>query len=335
MTPKRPSSRLYLVLALAIAVAALLWSVQDIDWKEFLTALKRTRLDVLGLVFLLFSIWFVIRALRWQVQLGAEKPIPVLTVFWGNMVGYLGNTVLPARAGELIRSAMIGRKAGISSSYVLATVLTERIIDVPALALASVLALMALPNVPTWVIEGTQVAAVVGVAGTIGIFVTPFMEKWIKGIVEPILARLPIPGHIGGKLVSLLEEFLYGMRALHRPRRALEFAALTFVIWLLEAYIVILLATALDQALTLPESLLLLAALGFSSAIPSTPGYLGIYQAVFVGLLPVLAGYTKENALAFSIIFQVITLFCVVVWGLLGLWRMTSGTEKIPAPQPD
>ncbi len=65
----------------------------------------------------------------------SEARVPVLSVFWANMVGYLGNAYLPARAGELMRSALLGQKMGLGTSFVLATALSERILDAVTLVL--------------------------------------------------------------------------------------------------------------------------------------------------------------------------------------------------------
>jgi hypothetical protein len=50
--------------------------------------------------------------------------------------------------------------------------------------------------------------------------------------------------------------------------------------------------------------MLLLAGMGFASALPSTPGLVGIYQFVYVGVLT-LFGIGRDAALAFSLVSQV------------------------------
>ncbi|MCZ2097626.1 MAG: flippase-like domain-containing protein, partial [Anaerolineae bacterium] len=73
--------------------------------------------------------------------------------------------------------------------------------------------------------------------------------------------------------------------------------------------------------LSAPQALLLLAALGLSSAIPSTPGYVGIYQFVAVTVL-VPFGLTQDEALVYIIAFQLVTYVGVTIWGAVGLWRL-------------
>jgi hypothetical protein len=65
----------------------------------------------------------------------------------------------------------------------------------------------------------------------------------------------------------------------------------------------------------------LLAALGLSSALPSTPGYVGVYQFVAVSVLTPF-GFTQSQALVFILAYQAVNYAVICVWGLLGLWRL-------------
>jgi uncharacterized membrane protein YbhN (UPF0104 family) len=93
------------------------------------------------------------------------------------------------------------------------------------------------------------------------------------------------------------------------------------MIWLMDSLVAISVAWALNLGLTLPKALLLLAALGLSSAAPSTPGYLGIYQFVATTILIPL-GFSRGEALAFIITFQATIYSAVIVWGSTGFWRL-------------
>ncbi len=61
--------------------------------------------------------------------------------------------------------------------------------------------------------------------------------------------------------------------------------------------------------------------MGLSSAIPSTPGYVGVYQFVAVTVL-VPFGFPRADALACSLVLQVMNDAVVTFWGLLGLWQL-------------
>src|SRR5207249_27914 len=123
--------------------------------------------------------------------------------FWATVVGYLGNNFLPARAGELIRSVMIGRRANINKSYVLATALTERIMDVVALVLISLVALISLEGLPGWLHTAAQVMAMLGVVGVVGLFAARRLEHLLKHA----LTRLLPAGASRTRVIDLLEQF--------------------------------------------------------------------------------------------------------------------------------
>lgn len=76
-----------------------------------------------------------LRSLRWHQVVRRERAFAFSNTFYATAIGYLGNNILPARAGELVRSVVLGLSAGIRKSLVLATALTERIIDAGILLL--------------------------------------------------------------------------------------------------------------------------------------------------------------------------------------------------------
>jgi len=298
-----------------LASLLLYLALRGVDWKAFLETLRQGRYNLLPLVFLFSSVNYFIRAMRWRVLLSAERPIHPLTVFWANMAGYLGNSFLPARAGELLRTAALSNKTGINASFVLATALTERLLDVIALALISALALLSLPGISSPFASALQGMAALGVVGILVVLLAPHFSSFFLRL----LAIFPLPTAWRPRLENLLLRFLDGMRSLQNPGRALSFIALTGIIWLADGLGSMLGAYMLRLQLSLPQALLLLAGMGLSSAIPSTPGYVGVYQFVAVTVLTPF-GYSKSDALAYILVAQALNYGVVAFWGLPGLW---------------
>ena len=116
----RPRQSLWLVL-LTIAVSGLFLylAARNVSWEEILTAFRTFQPEFLVILFLISSIAMFLRGLRWGVLLSAKKIISPFVMFFSTAVGYLGNTFLPARAGELIRSVMLGKKEKINIYEVL------------------------------------------------------------------------------------------------------------------------------------------------------------------------------------------------------------------------
>jgi glycosyltransferase 2 family protein len=319
----RVTSRVSLVFTLLLAGVFLWLAFRGVDWAEMLVTARKTRLTYLLLAIVTITASFYLRGVRWGLLIDAVQATP-LTMFWGIAVGYLGNAFLPARAGEIIRAMLIGRCVGVSRSYVLATAIAERIMDVMALVTLSMILLSLLDGVPTWILAATQAMTFVGLIAMIALLAVPRLKRLFDGMLD----MLPVPDRLRPRASTLLEHFLLGLRSFQRPRRALGFTALTAAIWLLEAMVVVEMAWALDLRLGLSAALLLLTALGLAATVPSTPGVVGIYQFVAVTVLA-LFGLSQAQALVYIIGFQLVVYFTTTVWGLLGLWRLNASVRSL------
>ena len=265
--------------------------------------------------FTVFS--FFLRALRWRILLNAEAHFSVGTVFWANSAGYLGNNFLPARAGEVIRSLLISSRSTLSKTYVLTTALGERLMDAIALVLWSSLALMGVNPKPQWMAGVSGTMAVIAGAGAVAIMVLPHTG----GLLETVLRRMPLPVRLRSILLRLAEQILQGLRAFHSWRRFAGFVGLTVIVWMSDSLCAIAAARALGITLSFRVAVLLLAALGLSSALPSTPGYVGIYQFVAESVLTPF-GISRDAALAFILVLQALGYAVVLVFGLTALYKL-------------
>ncbi len=317
-TPTRkPVNRLYLALAILLAGVLLFLALRDVSWAEMLEALKHARLEYYALTILLGASTIFFRGMRWGVLLSAQKKINALTMFWATAIGYLGNTLLPARAGEVIRSVMLGAKADISKSYVFATAITERILDVIILVMIGVFSIPTIGGLPDSMDNALRIMGILGVIAVLMLFLAPRFS----GLIHRFMNWLPLPEKIKHPLLNFLDEFLLGAQAFQNPGRAAGFLGYSALIWFLDATGTIMMSYALNLHFNYAQGLILLLAIGLSSAIPSTPGYVGIYQYVGVTLLP-LYGITRSQALTYILLFQLAGVINILMWGFLGLRQM-------------
>jgi len=318
------TSRLVTLAALFMAAFFLYLALRDLDWATFWQTLIHGQYQYLALTIPVSSANYFLRSLRWGFLVRSEKKIPHLSVFWANMVGYMGNSFLPARAGEVLRSVAISRNFGLSTSFTLATALTERVMDVVALVIISSLSLLYLNLLSTSFSAAIQGVALLGVIGLIIVLCSPLLENHLLYILK----HLPLPQGWIEKIANQLSLFLQGMRTLQNGKRMASFLALTILIWLIDGYAMVIGANLVSSVLTLPQSLVFLSGLGLSSAIPSTPGYVGVYQFVAVSIL-VPFGFTKSSAVALILISQVANYLIVGFWGLIGLWMLKTNQSGL------
>jgi uncharacterized membrane protein YbhN (UPF0104 family) len=312
------------MLSVPLAAVLLYLSLRGVDWKGVWRTIAGARWGFLAAGCGCSCFSFFMRSLRWRILLNAEARLSVGTVFSATMAGYLGNTFLPARAGELVRTLAIGARSSLSKTYILTTALSERLMDAIALVLWSSLILLGTEAKPRWMVDLSRTTALVAGAGALAIALLPHMEG---------LCRNRLPRFAG--------QVLLGVRAFHNLGRLLGFTALTVAIWMTDAFGVMLGAYGLHLHFSFTVAMLLLTGLGLGSALPSTPGYVGIYQFVAVTVLTPF-GIGRDAALAYILVAQASAYVVTLALGLPSLYWATasppctsSGSpDRTPAPSP-
>jgi len=310
----------YWTLSILVSGVLLYYSLRGVDWPRVWQIVAGTRWEYLLAAAGTTSVSFFLRAVRWRILLNAEARLGVATVFWANMAGYLGNSFLPARAGEVIRSLLISSRSSLSKTYVLTTALSERLMDVIALVLWSSIVLLGVKPKPRWLAEASGTVAVIAAAGAIAILILPHTGD----LLAKVLGAIPMPAGIRARLLALAEQVLLGMRAFHHWGRMAGFSLLTAVVWALDGCTAMVAARALYIGMSFPVAMLLMAGLGLGSALPSTPGYVGVYQFAAVTVLGPF-GIGRDAALAYILVAQVLGYMVTVAYGLPGLYVLHGG----------
>jgi uncharacterized protein (TIRG00374 family) len=312
----RKARRLYWLISLPLAGVLLYFALRGVDWHRVWQIAAAASLPLLALGYAITSVSYLVRALRWRILLRAGGDITFGTVFWSNSSGYLANNFLPARTGEILRSAMISGRSKLSKTYVLTTALSERMLDALALISISAAALITMAQKPAWLAVAARPFAVIAIGGAIALAILPR----IKDFIERTIGRLPLPEKFRLRLTGMTEQILLGIRTLHNGKRLAGFVTFTALIWFLDAASAVVLARALGLTFGFPIAFLMLTGIGLSSALPSTPGNVGVYQFVTVSVL-VPFGIAHSDALAYALIGQASNYIVVAFWGLLAVWR--------------
>ena len=312
-----------------LAAVLLYYSLRGIEWREVARIAAGARLSYLGAAAAVSTATLLLRSLRWRILLNAQGAVDVPTAFWATAAGYFGNNFLPARAGELVRTVFVSSRSTLDNAYVLATALSERVADAFALVAISALVLVTLPVRPGWLAGAAMPVAIVAIVGIALIAVLPWLESFGRTLLE----RAPIPQAVRLTLITLMEQALRGIRAFHDVRRLLGFVGLTIVIWSLDALATVIGGAALGLSIPISVAFLLIAALGLGSALPSTPGYVGIFQFVAVTVLTPF-GFSRTDAIAYILVAQALSYIIIGFWGSLGLLRYRRSGLKVGGVMP-
>jgi hypothetical protein len=282
-----------------------------VEWSRIGSIIAAARWQYIAGASVIVAINFFLRALRWRILLNAEARLSVGLVFRANMAGYLSNNFLPARAGEVIRSLIVSMHSSLSKTYVLTTALSERLMDVIALVLWSSLVLLGVHPKPEWMERLSRSMAVVAAVGALTVSILPHTGD----LVRNILHRMPLPEALRARLLRLSEQILLGLRAFHHWGRFGGFALFTVAIWTLDASGAMIASRAFGLDFSFSIAMLLITALGLGSALPSTPGYVGIYQFVAVTVLTPF-GISRDGAVAYIMVAQAMGYLVTLIVGL-------------------
>ncbi len=312
--------------SIALAIALLYYSLRGIEWRTVGSLLARANLSWVALYCFGSSVALFLRAYRWRILLGAAGEVSVPTAFWATAAGYFGNNFLPARAGEVVRTMMVSSRVGLSKTYVLTTALSERMADAIALVTISSLVLLTLPIQAGWLAYAAKPFAVFGMIGILAIAILP----WLEPFIHKLIGVCPIPKGAREKLSHLIGHIVDGIQSFHNPKRIAGFLSLTCAIWCIDAVGAIFIAHALGLPLSIALAFLLITGLGLGSALPSTPGYVGIYQFVAVKILT--PAVSKTDAIAYILLLQAASYIVITLWGLIGLWIYKQSRPLVSLP---
>lgn len=313
-----------LVISTLLSILLLLWILQNVDLQEAKKILVQANLFYILLAFIGTTFNLLLRAYRWRTLIISPTPIQLSQTFWITSIGYLGNYLLPARAGDLIRSILMGRRTNLGTFNILATTLTERIIDAIVLILIAGMSL-SLTALQGNIFVNSFILFIIVIMGALLILL--ILLKYNEVIIEKIESNLVPDREWVNAIKNAFVGFLLGLRVLRSRSRMTWYLFQTAGIWSIDVFLAVLIAAAFGISISIPIAVTLLAAIGLGSAIPTTPGSIGIYQLITVAVLTFF-GIQKGPALVFGISMQVLSYVYIIIWGLIGVIRV-GGLETI------
>jgi len=232
--------------------------------------------------------------------------------------GYLVNTVLPARLGEVVRAVMLAHLEDVRVGHAVSTVVVERVLDL--LTTIVILGIMILfVSLPSESVTPLIVATTLAVGALLTMIVAGANPDLTHRLIRLVTARLP--ERWSSRVHHLVDSFLDGFKVLHNAGIAGRLVILSIVIWLLVAAAMqcMLLAFHLDLPPSAPFFVLALIQLSF--IIPSTPGHLGVFQFAATEALRIGYNVNPSEALGFAIVTNLVSFAPPALLGLWFVWR--------------
>ncbi|MEW5901815.1 MAG: lysylphosphatidylglycerol synthase transmembrane domain-containing protein [Acidobacteriota bacterium] len=318
-----------LALIIALTVVFLFFFFRSVDWREVYFYLRGVNLSLFVATTFLGSLHLITRSLRWRYLLIHEKPdVKFSNMFAANAVGFTVNSLFPGRLGELVRPLFLARREKMRKGFCLGTILVERTFDTFTMCLFLGVFLLARPLFSSWFQVGAQASASLRLWGFFGLGLTAvllifilslyFLREKALGFFSRLLK--PLPQKISHKVLSLLDEFICGLKFFHSLPNLVMYTLFSFVVWL--GIILLYWAFFLAFRISLPFFLLVpyvfLTMVGAS--IP-TPGMVGGFHYFSKLGLTALYGVDPNLAVGMTILIHAVQIVVTATIGYAILWK--------------
>jgi uncharacterized protein (TIRG00374 family) len=315
-----------------IMLLAMLWLA---DPGRLVSIISGANLAIIGLVLLLYFGNLLTKALRWFLLLNSSDfKTPFKTALSFVIVGLSVNSVTPGRiAGEPVRAYMLREKSGLHFGSGLATVFTERVMDLLVLALFAIIGLaLILTFLPFsgglfLAIFIVLVVLLLGAVIYLALHLSTLdrVANWLVRTASKILRR-PLPKWEKA-VSSTINNFSDGFRAILKSKKTtLTTFSLTVVIWLNEATRVFLVMYALS-----PESAPFVGFVLIASSLATLLGSFvpgGTFNVALIAMVFNASGISISLATTAGLLMTLTSIWILVPLGVVIVVRNLANSKR-------
>ena len=312
---------------ISVTVFLLWWVLRNEDPAEIWTNIVQGDFTLLFASVSVATLGFLIRALRWKVLLALVSPNTRFSSrFAAVSIGFMGNNVLPLRAGEFMRPYALSRLEPITVSSAFGSLVVERFLDGFVLLLFLVLPVV-LPGSPAadafsggrgaLLLRGglMTVALVLGALVCMAVLPRQFVQ-FVEWFARFLPKRISVP------LVETLVSFLDSLAIMRDPKLLGLALAWTIFFWAWHAssFWLGMLAFGIDTGFV--SAVFVTAAVGWGVALPSAPGFFGTFHYAASFALIAIYGVSADQSLAFAFGYHFGGWIPITLIGFYYAWKM-------------
>ncbi len=344
----------------AFSALALWLALRNVPLDELLAYMTAIDPGWTAFTLVLVLLSFSLRVVRWKLILHPAARVPFWDAFHPLMIGFMLNCILPGRVGELARPALLSRNRKIPMTTGLATVAAERLMDITMLMLLFVLVISRVSISPSLdmvfgkhhlnreILEGVALA----MAQAAGIFILAVgligydrTRGWVQSVVAKAAAFLETrPGAAArffyracNLLLKIIDNVAAGLALGKDPVRLAACAGLTVGVWITAAFSYYTMAKGCPGIdLTPAQMTAVMVIICFVIALPSVPGFWGLWEAGGVFALAVF-GVEPTDAAGYTLVNHAVQMLPVIAVGLISamitsvnIWQLADSRRQMP-----
>ncbi len=346
-------------IALGFAIGGfLIWLLfRNTDWRAVYDETRQMKLRwvLVSQVFVMAS--FITRIWRWGYIVRVAKPVSFRSRFSATQIGFLGNMVLPLRAGEFIRAFVLARLAKLPFAKCMAMVVLDRVTDLVGLLAVVLVAALTVPKrgvvipeglfdnadpipVSSTLIQTCAISTVVLILAVLGALVLLYLnQKLALRIADRVVGA--VARKHAERVHALLQQFADGLhifRSGSDMAKSIFFSLLTWGCFLggLVSFLY-----AFDIPFPWYAPFVIQALVAVAVSVPGMPGFAGQFHAgVFGGLLMVVPATPIAQAQALAIVTHLFNCFlplvivgvACLIWEDLGLFELRRQASQMQKP---
>lgn len=308
-------------LGILVSLVFLWLALRGLKLEEVLDGLRTANYLWLLPGVVVYFIAVAVRTWRWDYLLRPLKAVPLRSLFPIVVIGYMGNNVYPARAGELLRAYVLKRNEGISMSASLATVIVERIFDGVVMLLFVFAALPSASFLPAplrWIVIGGSLIFLTALAVFLLLAARPVAAARVYGF---LVDRL-LPARYRTSVHGLLDRFMAGLASLRDLQHVLMVFFTSILIWLLETVKYWFVMHAFNFEVSFFALMLMNGIVNLATTLPAAPGYVGTFDAPGIAILSAF-GVAPAVATAYTLVLHAALWLPITLLGFFFMARQS------------
>ena len=336
-----------------LSFAGLYLALRNVPFSELFAYFKTIQYVWIIPAIFMVMLSFVLRVLRWQQILSSSRKIRFMDAYHPLLIGFMINCILPGRVGEIARPAILKQRSKFPFVTGIATVAAERVFDLFILLGLFIWALTTVDFQSAGDISfhhyklgkdsldaisrHMAILALLLVAGIITITVKSTRDliiRFIKAIPQWLFflkdsGKKWVENKICRSLISFLEDISSGFTLVRQPKKIMFCTLLTALIWTFQAYSYLLVVKGCPGiSLSFVDILTVMIIICFFIALPSVPGFWGLWEAGGVFALG-LFGIESKEAAGFTLTNHVVQMVPVIIMGWVSAITISVNIRKI------
>jgi uncharacterized protein (TIRG00374 family) len=317
------------LISLVIGVAILALVIQSTNFSDLSQKIIAASPILVLASFVIMVCASTIRSIRWRMIVGKGC---FLNFFSITQIGNLLVNILPAQLQEPIKAALLKKKENIGIGHGLSSILLERLMDVVGLLSIGVLASLLFPttgNVQSWIFQLMKDIIIFASLLTSFLIIIILKPKLFSKIFSPFKKYRRLE-KLYEKSEFLILELSDGLKEMgKKPANMAAAFLITVLMWMINFGSAYVLFISVGFQITPLIVLFGFVGTALGMALPQSPGYVGTFEAIWLGSFSTL-GYAHNNEiLAVGILYHLLLIVYSSVLGIIGMVALRLSIRDI------